>query len=289
MSIKNKITNEASHVAHVSSDAVTSRAYFYPPLGLIYFITHPSLWAPLRANILPCLLLSFGVIVPMFLFTYLPQAAILSLLNGPLGPINAAALVLSESAFIVTTVAKSFLLEHALLDVFDATLVSEGQEALVSKGRELKPGKSGLEGVKKLGKSISKPLQKFSPEHIIQYVIFLPLNLIPIVGTAAFLIIQGRKSGPGYHARYFQLKGFSNEERNAYIASHKGAYVAFGTASMVMNLVPLASIAFTFTSTVGAALWAAELEKGTKNPGTEVDVKGEQVKDQWASSSKKDL
>ena len=31
---------------------------------------------------------------------------------------------------------------------------------------------------------------------------------------------------------------------------------------MLLELVPLASILFAFTNTVGAALWAADMEKG---------------------------
>lgn len=37
---------------------------------------------------------------------------------------------------------------------------------------------------------------------------------------------------------------------------------SFGIATVLLELVPLASIFFAFTNTVGAALWAADLEKG---------------------------
>jgi hypothetical protein len=37
-----------------------------------------------------------------------------------------------------------------------------------------------------------------------------------------------------------------------------------GIASFVLEMVPFASILFSFTNTVGAALWAADLEKATK-------------------------
>lgn len=46
--------------------------------------------------------------------------------------------------------------------------------------------------------------------------------------------------------------------------------------TMVMNLIPFASIFFTFTSTVGAALWAAEIEKHAAYPGEKVDVSGQE-------------
>jgi len=276
-SLAESVKAHAIHTAYVSREAVTSTTYLYPPLGVSYLISHPSLYPPVFSRLLPCILLTIGVTIPMFLIAYLPQAAVLTFVNGPLGPINAIALVLSESTTIVTFIARAFLLEGALIDLFDATLVGEGQTALVSKGRELKPG-SNRDGVKKLGKMVMKPLNKFSPSQLIEYLMLLPLNLIPIVGTAAFLIVQGRKSGPGYHSRYFQLKGYDAQRKDLEIKRRRGGYIAFGTAAMALNLVPFASIFFTFTSTVGAALWAAEIEKGVSRPGEGVDVTGREAR-----------
>lgn len=149
----------AQHALDTSKTALASRAYIYPPLGALYLLNHPSLWPPLLSRMLPCLALSIGVVVPMFLVTYLPQAAVLTMVNGPIGPINAVALVLSESSVIITTIARSFLLEKALCDVFDATLISEGQQTLVERGREVKAG-SRHDGAKKLGKLVMQPLHK---------------------------------------------------------------------------------------------------------------------------------
>ncbi|KAF8574035.1 hypothetical protein K439DRAFT_1665588 [Ramaria rubella] len=280
-SLGNIITAQIYHSAKICREAIASRTYFYPPLGVIYLISHQSLYPPVASRILPCVLLTIGVTFPMFLLTYLPQAAILTLVNGPLGPINAIALVLSESTTIVNMLAKAFLLQGALTDLFDATLVDEGQALLVSKGREIKPGKN-RDGMNRLGKSLMQPLNKFSPAQLIEYLLFLPLNLIPIVGTVSFLIAQGRKMGPGYHSRYFQLKGYNQERKDSEIQHRRGGYIAFGTAAMALNLIPFASIFFTFTSTVGAALWAAQIEKdGASQP---VDVN-----DQESNERTKDL
>lgn len=37
---------------------------------------------------------------------------------------------------------------------------------------------------------------------------------------------------------------------------------SYGVAATLLEMVPLASILFAFTNTVGAALWAADMEKG---------------------------
>jgi hypothetical protein len=47
---------------------------------------------------------------------------------------------------------------------------------------------------------------------------------------------------------------------------------------MLLGLIPFAPIIITFTSTVGAALWASELETGASYPGERVDVSGEELK-----------
>ncbi len=47
---------------------------------------------------------------------------------------------------------------------------------------------------------------------------------------------------------------------------------------MLLELIPVASIFFSFTNTVGAALWAADLEKGeVSREGTSPNLR-EQVK-----------
>ena len=160
-SFKEYLRNQSHRIIQISLEALTSRAYLYPPLGVSYLISHSSLYPPVYSRILPCIILTVSVTFPMFLLTYVPQAAVLTLVNGPLGPINAIALVLSESTTIVTFIAKAFLLQGALTDLFDATLIDKGQAALVSKGRELKSGEH-REGVNKLGKSLMEPLNKYA-------------------------------------------------------------------------------------------------------------------------------
>lgn len=59
----------------------------------------------------------------MFFFTYLPQAAVLAIFNGPLAAVSTLLLVLSESSTIFMTVAKTLLVEESLIDTFDGVSV----------------------------------------------------------------------------------------------------------------------------------------------------------------------
>ncbi|KAI9849311.1 MAG: hypothetical protein M1837_004771 [Sclerophora amabilis] len=195
----------------------------------------------------------------MFVFAYVPQAAVLTIFNGPFAIVTSILLTLSESSTLTTVLSKTFLIEDALVDTFDATLLARNMTNVVSEGRQIKSGTSDPVG--KLGKLIKKPFARFTPKAIIRYFMYLPLNFIPVVGTILFIILQGRKTGPGAHGRYFQLKEWSTSQRKEWIESRKAAYTSFGVVAVLLEIIPVASIFFSFTNTVGAALWAADIER----------------------------
>ena len=160
----------------------------------------------------------------MFLFTYLPQMAIMALTNGPLAAVSAALVVLSESNTLFTLLSKTFLIEDALVDTFDGVLVSQSTTDLVSEGRQIN---AGTDPIAKLGKLVKKPFAKFTPKALIRYLMFLPLNFIPVVGTVMFVTLQGKRAGPAAHARYFQLKEWDKAQRQKHIEEYRGAYTRF--------------------------------------------------------------
>ena len=190
--------------------------------GVLYYFTHRSLWGPLSRQLLPALTLGVGIFSSMFFFTYLPQAAVLALFNGPLAAVNAALLVLSESSTIFMAMAKTLLVEESLIDTFDGTLVSRGQTELVNKERPVKSGAGNPIG--RLGKLVTKPFQRFTPSAMIRYLMYLPLNFIPLVGTVLFVLAQGKRAGPQAHARYFQLKGMNKAKQDEWLEKRQGAY-----------------------------------------------------------------
>lgn len=61
----------------------------------------------------------------MFFFTYLPQAAVLAIFNGPLAAVSAALLVMSESSTIFNVMARALLVEDSLIDTFDGVSILE--------------------------------------------------------------------------------------------------------------------------------------------------------------------
>jgi hypothetical protein len=197
----------------------------------------------------------------MFTFTYLPQLALLVFVNGPLAVFTTVVLILNESSTIINMISRNWLLQDALLDTFDGTLVSRDATNLASEGREVK---SGSDPIQKLGKVLKSPFEKFSPKAIVRYFMYLPLNFIPVVGTGIFIFLQGlcslllldiintrlicsfrtqpwqdgtRKSEQPprlcLHAtrlmisQYFQLKRWSTSQRSDWLEKHTGPYTAY--------------------------------------------------------------
>lgn len=114
---------------------------------------------PLTSKLAPTMTLGLGVTTFMFLFTYIPQMAVMAFTSGPLAAISAALLVLSESSTLFTILSKTFLIEDALTDTFDGVLVSKNTTNLVSEGRQIK---AGGDPMAKLGKLVLRPFQSRS-------------------------------------------------------------------------------------------------------------------------------
>jgi hypothetical protein len=60
---------------------------------------------------------------------------------------------------------------------------------IVSEGRQINSG--SRDAIGKLGKLIKKPSAMLSPGSVIRYLMYLPLNAIPVVGPGVFLVLQG--------------------------------------------------------------------------------------------------
>ena len=225
---KEVAVEEAERLKTLSLQALRSRAYLYPIRGLFYFLSHRTLQKPFRSTILPTTALGLGTTGLLFVFLYLPQAAVLAFTQGPFAALSAALLVLSESATLSTFLGKNFVLSDALIDTFDATLLEqggEGSEALVNEGRVVKFGPGDPVG--KLGRIMKRPFERLAPKAIIRYLMYLPLNFIPVVGSVIFVVLQGSKAGPATHDRYFQLKGMKGERKERHVQNYKAAYTRY--------------------------------------------------------------
>lgn len=171
--------------------------------------------------------------------------------------------MLGEGAAITALLFEAFLVDETLVDVHDAVLVNEGCRDLVATSRVLDP--DAADAVLELGKpTVSAVYSPFSLRQIIEFILFLPLNFIPVAGTPVFLILTGRRAGPLHHWRYFQLLGLTKKERHAYVLRQKLRYTWFGTVALLLQLIPVLSMLFLLTTAAGSALWVARIEESKR-------------------------
>ncbi|KAH6605596.1 hypothetical protein Trco_004749 [Trichoderma cornu-damae] len=258
---ENALMEDYGKARVMASDAVQSQAYLYPIKGIFYFVAQRSLWQPLLNRLVPYAILTVSVIAAMFVIAYLPQLAVLVLFNGPLAVYSTVLLTLNESSAIIQLISRTWMLQDALADTFDGTLVARNAVAVVQQGREVRPGSDPMQ---KLGKVFKKRFEKMSLTSMVRHVMYLPLNFIPVVGTISFVFLHG---GWGKNVvvvltdvKYFQLKGWSDSQRKQWVDNHSGAYASFGVVAALLEMIPVVSVFFSYTNTVGAALWAADIE-----------------------------
>ncbi|KAL3493098.1 hypothetical protein BJX62DRAFT_90653 [Aspergillus germanicus] len=238
---------------------LSKAAWLYPFRGIYYFLSHRFLWPLFKTRLIPIVLLSAFIYTILFLFAYIPQVAFLAIFQGAGAWISGAFLVLGEGAAVVAALFEAFFVDETLVDIFDAVLVSEGQGELVAASRVLYP--QGDDVVQRLGKPTQSAVYSpFSLRQILEFIILLPLNFIPVAGTPMFLILTGYRGGPFHHWRYFQLLDLSKQQRKERIRKRQLRYTTFGTVALILQLIPVLSMFFLMSTAVGAALWVAEIE-----------------------------
>ncbi|KAH1277330.1 hypothetical protein KXW91_005187 [Aspergillus fumigatus] len=234
-------------------------AWLYPLRGIYYFASHRFLWPLFRARLISIVLLSTFILFVLFLFTYLPQVAFLAIFQGAGAWVNGAFLVLGEGAAIVALLFEAFFVDETLVDIFDAVLVNEGRGELVIACRVLYP--QGDDVLKRLGKPThSAVYSPFSLRQIIEFIVFLPLNFIPVAGTPMFLLLTGYRAGPLHHWRYFQMLDLSKKQRKERIRRRQLQYTTFGTVALLLQLIPGLSMFFLMSTAAGSALWVKDIE-----------------------------
>ncbi|EKD14919.1 uncharacterized protein L3040_003867 [Drepanopeziza brunnea f. sp. 'multigermtubi'] len=239
---------------------VVSASALYPFKGIWYFGAHREFWPLFGRRLIPLLFTSIVVLGLLFTFTYLPQVAFLAIFHGPVAWFNAAFLVLGEGQILIALLFEALLVDETLVNVFDGILIREGLIDLVSPSRILYH--DAPNSVKMLGKPTSSAIYSpFSFRQIFEFIFFLPLNLVPIIGTPFFLLITGARAGPLHHYRYFKLRCLTGKQKKNEIRSRRWKYTWFGTVALMLQLVPVLSMFFLLTTAAGSALWAVKLEE----------------------------
>jgi len=238
--------------------------FVYPIRGIVYSVHHPGIYNSVLSSLSFGLLSAIAIFVGLAVFTYVPQSIFFSLFLGPYGFLAAIGTVLVESFILVNLVSRALFIEPSLDAVFDAVIAREKAENLIQKVRATSSYNTRLHSAQT---HATQALQIFSFGSLFQYLITLPVNFFPVLGNIAFLYLNGSKTAESFHRRYFSLLGLSGSQRSKFVDERRGAYISFGITALILDLVPLVSILFMFTNTVGAALWAVSMEKEALKKG----------------------
>ncbi|PNP48163.1 hypothetical protein TGAMA5MH_00820 [Trichoderma gamsii] len=238
-------------------------AFSYPIRGIWYFSRRKEFWPLFLGRLVPLSLISFFVYFVLFSFAFLPQFFFLAIFHGWGAWFNAVVLVLGEGLVIVQGLFEGFFVDECRVDVFDATLIDLSLKDLIAPHRIL--FEDAPNSVKMLGKPTTPAcFNPWSTIQIVELVFFLPLNLIPYVGTFVFIIITGTRLGKLSHHRWFQLRGLTKAAQKDEIKRLEWDCVFFGTMAMILELIPVLSFFFLLTTAAGSAMWAADIEKARR-------------------------
>ncbi|KAJ7067468.1 hypothetical protein C8F01DRAFT_1247832 [Mycena amicta] len=260
MASASDLHDERSALLAKPREIFVTSAYLYPLKGFYFCMRHTFMWPLFRTRFIPCLVVSLIVLPTLFIFTYLPQVAFLAIFQGNLAWFNAVFLVLGEAAAIIALLFEAFFVDETLVKIFDAVLIHQGYPELVATRRTLIP--NAPDAVQQLGKPTKSAIYSpFSFRLSIEYILFLPLTFIPLFGGPLYCLVLGRRAGPFHHYRYFKLQGMDKRKRKEEARKRRWKYTWFGMVALLVQLVPMLCMLFLLTTSAGAALWAADLER----------------------------
>jgi uncharacterized protein involved in cysteine biosynthesis len=156
-------------------------------------------------------------------------------------------LVVIESAVATLLVGLIYLQAFALDDIFDKVMAQNGHDLTLNQ-----PSHGFVRGFYR----VLHPIL-----YLLMTLCALPINLIPIIGQFLFLICCAYFVSWGCHLHYFDLKGMTWSESKQYIQRHWSEYFQFGYVGGMLEAIPVAGLFFMMTNVIGAALWAADMEK----------------------------
>ncbi|KAL3135698.1 hypothetical protein ABBQ38_006169 [Trebouxia sp. C0009 RCD-2024] len=255
----------------------------YPIRGLLYFVFHPTLFKSCVDLVLRLLLISLTALAVLWITTYRLQFLALSQLFGTgfLGRCAVLLALLAEAIIPVYVFSERFI--RAVRNrLFDTVLRQQGishLSALSTKERislrtnaaederlEQKRGQNwGLAW--RLGKYVAATfLQPSATESSIkQYMRMactLPVTSLMPIGPIVYAYLNGFGSAAALMDHYLLQKAVSKPaDREAVYQANITQFRMFGAVVFALNLVPIANWLFLFTNTVGAALWAADMER----------------------------
>lgn len=234
------------------SNKLGNKMSTYVAQGLAYFLAHPRLWRMTVCPVILTVVVGMTTVIVLLAAAMYPQEQGLYDAGVPEGLawVLAIMLCLVES-FVVTMVYSLICLACYQDKVFEFVMRQQGHEELVANKR----GRASCMRICTSCCRVSVLLR------LGLLVVSVPLNVVPVVGNAMYAWLNGQIVAWEYHFFYFELKNYSFEQQQALINERSLQYTLFGMQALLLEMVPGIGAVFMFTNTVGAALFAAAIEK----------------------------
>lgn len=187
------------------------------------------------------------------------EAFIELLLYGPIGLLAAWFTVFQQAGAISSFIVTIVLMPEIQRMAFDAVLSKEYADDVVLLGKLRR--NSEVPFLVRLGKLVYMlPEALVIPFVLLKIVVLFMINSIPIVGPIIIIFIKAPTRGLQAHSRYFTLKGYDRRQIKDIYKRNTGHYMGFGLVANIFEAIPIFSLFFMFTNTIGAALWVIDVE-----------------------------
>lgn len=199
----------------------------------------------------------------MYLMFYPLQAFFAVVFYGPAGFVSTWFTVLQQSGLVSTFLVTFLLMPEIQKVAFDAVLCKECADDVVLIGKLRRV--ANVPFLVRWGRMIwALPNMLVLPFTFIRAIIMFLLNSIPVIGPIMVVVIQAPTNGLRAHSRYFTLKDYDKKQIKQVYKKNRGQYMGFGIVANFLETIPLFSVLFMFTNTIGAALWVIDIEQKLK-------------------------
>ncbi|KAF9168272.1 hypothetical protein DFQ27_008597 [Actinomortierella ambigua] len=261
----------------------------YPVIGIVYLSRNISQLGPQFVRSL-CWALGVAVstITPLIALTFkyqnrivssvidhaLPRIANLKILGIGVSTWSTMFLTMGETSLLVSIIMGEVFKKEKSKNLFQSVLAKNGvqvgpyatvaDDGMVRVSAPVSASAARKDSPQQLHQRAVEKAQQASTHYgqrMGLWMMTLPLNFVPVLGPLTFCYINGSARGPYVHKRYFDMKEMTLQEREEWLAKHKSEYTTFGVMAQGLELLPFVGFIFGFTNTIGAALWAADMER----------------------------
>ncbi|KAI8142233.1 hypothetical protein BJV82DRAFT_494856, partial [Fennellomyces sp. T-0311] len=253
----------------------------YPLRGFMHLAhNYKTLAGPILSSAIKASVLSLLAIVPLVKYGFGPQSRLLSKLYLELRPQDGAQWFFGPGTALTATIltfVESFAIMGKLGDHYVGSVRDRFFDAILDEHNALPKKKDDEKKPQPSQQDLVKAHTFLSPINIMTlyaqsedtwklfilkpllFLATLPLNLIPVVGPAAFVGIQGLTRGGQTHKRYFDLYNWTAPRRQRQIEQAFWQYHQFGVVATILEMIPFAGFVFSYTNHIGAAMWVMDL------------------------------